>query len=62
LISGLQGQLTEFRDRVRRSPEEYKVVHKPGYDMAAGFTPIEAALLASTGICFLCARRQKISR
>lgn len=41
MVVNLQQQLTEFRTRMKESPEEFKIVHKPGYTGAGATGPFE---------------------
>ena len=59
LVAALHTQLNEFKERVRSSPEEYKVVHKKGYVGGGNVGSTELALLAGMGISFVCLRRNK---
>ena len=61
LIVNLQEQLVAFKDKVKNTPEEYKVAAKPGYDLKAVGAVDGATLLLITGLVggiFLCARTQ----
>ncbi|MDB6028756.1 MAG: rhombotarget lipoprotein [Verrucomicrobiales bacterium] len=59
LVTAIHTQLDEFRDRVRSSPEEYKIVHKKGYTGGGSMGSAELSLLACAGLSFLCLRRNK---
>jgi len=50
LVSNLQEQLASFKDQVKNSPEEYKIVTKPGYTGAGSLGGLEVALVAGLGI------------
>lgn len=59
LIKNLDTQLADFRERVKKAPEEVKIVHKPGYSGGGSFEAISAlafALLFAFGRC-LCLRK-----
>lgn len=58
LVSNLQGQLALFKERVKSSPEEFKVVAKPGYKGEAGMDGVDMGLLAVVGTGFMCLRRR----
>lgn len=45
LVTALDFQLGEFKERAKKSPDEIKVVHKPGYVGAAAAGPFEMFLL-----------------
>ncbi|MGA3283496.1 MAG: rhombotarget lipoprotein [Verrucomicrobiota bacterium] len=59
LVSNLQDQLTLFKERVKSSPEEFKVVAKPGYKGAASLGGLDLILVAGMGVFFLWSRRTK---
>jgi len=61
LVTGLQGQLAVFKDRVKEEPEEFKVTAKPGYDLkAVGAIDLAflLALLTIAGGLYLCLQPQ----
>jgi len=58
LVTALDLQLTEFRDRVKESPNEIKVVHKPGYTGVGALGPFESVLLAGMGLVMFCQRKK----
>ncbi|MBC7367863.1 MAG: rhombotarget lipoprotein [Undibacterium sp.] len=45
LIANLKLQLESFRERVKKSPGEVKIEHKPGYTGGGSFDAISAAVL-----------------
>ena len=52
LVTSLQEQLAAFKDEIKRSPEEFKIVTRPGYTASAGsFGFVEVVLLV--GFCAL---------
>ena len=59
LVDGLKVQLEGFKERVKNSPEEFKLVHKPGYTGAAAFGGTEAFLASAMGVCYLWIRRTR---
>lgn len=60
LVTNLRTALAEFKDRVKTQPEEYKVVHKPGYKFEAGaFKPMDVLLVAVFGSASLWIRRAR---
>jgi rhombotail lipoprotein len=61
LVANLQGQLAEFKERVKNSPEEYKIVEKPGYKGAASMNVVDLMLLAGMGVFFLWSRKTKLA-
>jgi rhombotail lipoprotein len=61
LVANLQGQLAEFKERVKNSPEEYKIVEKPGYKGAASMNVVDLILLAGMGAFFLWSRKTKLA-
>jgi rhombotail lipoprotein len=59
LTANLKVALGDFRERVKESPAEYQVVHKPGYTGAGAFGGAEAVLVGGMGACFLWTRRSR---
>jgi rhombotail lipoprotein len=59
LVANLQEQLELFKERVKSSPEEYKVVHKPGYTGGAALGGLDLALLAVLTTGIVCSMRRK---
>lgn len=59
MVSNLQVELAQFKDRVKNSPEEFKVVAKPGYSGAGAVDGFDLALLSTMGAGFLALRRSK---
>ena len=57
LVTNLKVQLEEFRDRVKNTPEEYHIVHKPGYVGAGSAGPLELTLAATLLAAYLWNRR-----
>jgi len=49
LISNLDQQLALFKERIKKEPEEYKVVHRPGYSGGGSLGAVFPALLALVG-------------
>jgi len=58
LVSALDFQLAEFKDHAKNSPEEIKVVHKPGFAGAAAMGPAEVILLGSMALAAIFGRRK----
>jgi rhombotail lipoprotein len=60
MVANLQGELAQFKDRVKSSPQEYKVVAKPGYDIGMGAVDaFDLALLTTMGAGFMALRKRK---
>ena len=59
LVTNLQVQLAEFKDRVKSSPEEFKVVTKPGYSGAGSIDGLDLALFATMATGFVYLRKKK---
>jgi rhombotail lipoprotein len=60
MVANLKEQLELFKEKVKESPEEYKVVHKPGYQGSTGggsFGSFSFILLAWIGGVLLWFRR-----
>lgn len=49
MVANLQTELTRFRERVKQSPEEFKIVRKPGYTGAGAVGWTEAMLASLLG-------------
>lgn len=60
LIVNLKTQLEEFRTRVKESPGEVKIEHKPGYTGAGSMDGAFAAVLAGLGAVYWWRRRARI--
>ena len=58
MVAELKVQLPDFQDRVKKSPTEYKVVHKPGYSGGGAISPTELGLIACAGLCFAMAQKK----
>lgn len=59
LVANLQMQLADFRERVKNSPEEFKIVEKPGYKGAGSMGGVDLILLSGVGAFFLWSRKTK---
>jgi rhombotail lipoprotein len=59
LVANLQEELAQFKDRVKSSPEEFKIVAKPGYTGAGAIDGLDLALLSTMGAGFLALRKAK---
>jgi len=59
LVNNLQVQLADFKERVKSSPEEFKVVNKPGYTGAGAIDGFDIALFAAMGTGFVYLRKRK---
>lgn len=60
LIVNLDDQLTQFKEKVKERPQEYKVVNSSGYSGGSGggaIDPVSLLLLAGLGAGFLWLRR-----
>jgi len=53
MVANLQTELARFRERVKQSPEEFKIVRKPGYTSAGANGWLETALAGLLGIAAL---------
>jgi rhombotail lipoprotein len=60
MVGNLQVELAQFKDRVKSSPEEFKVVAKPGYSGAGAIDGFDLLLLSTMGAGFLTLRKIKI--
>jgi rhombotail lipoprotein len=58
LVAELKVQLGEFQERVKNSPAEYKVAHRPGYTGAGAFNVFDVGLMACAGMGLLLAQRE----
>jgi rhombotail lipoprotein len=59
MVANLQGELAQFKDRVKSSPGEFKVVAKPGYSGMGAIDDYDLALLSALGAGFLALRKAK---
>ncbi len=57
MVASLHQELDSFREKVKKAPDEYKVVHRPGYTGGGSVGGIEAILLAGLGTLWLCRQR-----
>src|SRR5207245_1550 len=57
MVANLQEQLADFKERVKNSPEEFKVVARPGYKGAGAMGAFEIILLTGMGFFGLCSTR-----
>jgi rhombotail lipoprotein len=61
MVANLQMELAQFKDRVKSSPEEFKVVAKPGYSGAGAIDGFDLLLLSTMGAGFLALRKAKLN-
>jgi rhombotail lipoprotein len=61
MVVNLQHQLGEFRERVKASPEEFKVVHKPGYTGAGAVGTFDLLAIAALASFILWARKSNLA-
>ena len=61
LVANLQDELAQFKDRVKSSPEEFKIETKPGYAGAGAVDGLDLALFSTmaTGFVYLRKRNSK---
>jgi rhombotail lipoprotein len=59
MVSNLQEQLQLFRERVKSSPTEFKVVAKPGYKGGGSLGAGDLLMLAGMGLFFLWPRKTR---
>ncbi len=59
LVKNLSEQLELFRERVKEAPEEYQIVHKPGYVGGGSIDPVFLVLILVIGGCGAWVRRHK---
>ena len=59
MVTNLQEELAQFKERVKSSPEEYKVVERPGYSGMGAIDVFDLALLSTVGAGFLALRKAK---
>ena len=58
LVTALEFQLAEFKDRTKQSPDEIKVTHKPGYVGAAALGGFEVTLVVGMALAGFFLRRK----
>ena len=59
LVTGLKVQLVDFQQRVKDSPTEYKIAHRPGYTGKGNVSGMELALIGCAGLAFAMANRSR---
>ena len=59
LVTNLQVQLADFKERVTNSPADYKIEYKPGYTGGGAFGELETIIAGGLGACFLWTRRNR---
>lgn len=59
MVANLQEELAQFKDRVKSSPEEFKIIAKPGYSGMGAIDGFDLALLSTMGAGFLALRKAK---
>jgi rhombotail lipoprotein len=62
LVTNLDFQLSEFKDRIKKSPDEIKVVAKPGYAGAAALGGWEVVGVCGLALAGLVIPRARVSR
>jgi rhombotail lipoprotein len=60
LVAGLDFQLGEFKERIKKSPEDIKVVNKPGYAGASAMGGFEVLLLGGMAFAGFFLRRKSV--
>lgn len=58
MITNLDQQLANFTDKVKERPDEYKVVHSPGFTGRGSLDLITLAMIVALGGYFLWMRRR----
>jgi rhombotail lipoprotein len=61
MVTNLQVELADFKDRVKSSPTEYKITTKPGYTGAGALDGFDLALFAALGTGFVYLRKKSCS-
>jgi len=59
MVANLQEELQSFRERVKSSPTEFKVVAKPGYKGGGSLGGLDLLMLAGMGSFFLWLRKTR---
>jgi rhombotail lipoprotein len=59
LVANLQEELGQFKERVKSSPEEFRVVAKPGYSGAGALDALDLTPLVAMAAGFLYLRKTK---
>jgi rhombotail lipoprotein len=60
LVVNLQEQLEIFKEKVKESPEEFRISHKPGYTGGGSLGAFSLLLLAWIGGFLLCWRKRRL--
>lgn len=58
LVVNLQGELAQFKERVKSSPAEFKVTTKPGYNGVGGLGIIDLGLFSTMAAGFVYLRKK----
>ena len=56
LVTALDFQLSQFKERIKEAPEEIKVVHKPGYVGGAANGPLELLVAGAMAVAAILLR------
>jgi rhombotail lipoprotein len=59
LVANLQGELADFKQRVKSSPTEFKVATRPGYEGVAAMDPFDLGLFSTVAASLVCPRKKK---
>jgi rhombotail lipoprotein len=59
MVTNLQVELANFKERVKSSPTEYKITTKPGYTGAGAIDGLDLALFSAMGAGFIALRKSK---
>lgn len=59
MVAELKVQLADFQDRVKKSPTEYKVVHKPGYSAGGSVNGMELSVIICAALLLVAAERKR---
>ncbi len=60
LIPNLQAELEKFKEKVKQSPQDYKIIHKPGYTGAGSISFMNIFILIGLlGAICLCTRKNQ---
>ncbi|MFT6985569.1 MAG: rhombotail lipoprotein [Psychromonas sp.] len=60
MISNLTVQLEKFKDKIKKNPEQVKVVHAEGYTGGGAMGPFETTIMILLAGVLYCSRRMKI--
>lgn len=59
MVANLQEQLSDFKDRIKKEPEAYKVVTRPGYTAAGALGAVDVSLAGALALLCWCSQKTR---